>query len=82
MIFARSPRLSDLFRPVILRPGRSLDSSRLVNLLPSMVEPCVLDFGLEGGKMVKVVELGERREFYETDNLAAWKELTGTQATV
>ena len=42
----------------------------------------MLDFGLEGGKMVKVVELGERREFYETDNLAAWKELTGTQATV
>lgn len=68
----------------MLLPRRALYSSRPVNLLPLLVDPGVLGFDkeLEGGKLVEIEELGERREFYETEYLARWEELTEMQATV
>ena len=76
VIFARTGRFTDFFTPVILLPGWALHTCRLMNLLPSMVDPGVLGFGFDGGKIVKVVELGERSEFFETEDLAGWEELT------
>ena len=79
--FALNARLDNYSSPTILVP-RAFDSCRLVDLFPSMVDPGVLGFGFDGGKVAEIIVLGKRRKFQETDDLAAWEELTKTRSSV